>query len=143
MTTLIFSIFNSLVIIFWGFLIFIPKNKFTKVIVNYPYIPIIFSFGYLFFLVQVPDIFKADFSSLYGVLNLFKNSTLESAAAGWIHYLAFDFWMGAWILKNSQKINIPHYIILFPLIFTFILGPFGILIYFIFSKIYLKITKNE
>ena len=143
MTTLIFSIFNSLVIIFWAFLIFIPKNKFTKVIVNYPYIPIIFSFGYLFFLVQVPDIFKADFSSLYGVLNLFKNSTLESAAAGWIHYLAFDFWMGAWILKNSQKINIPHYIILFPLIFTFILGPFGILIYFIFSKVYLKIRKNE
>ena len=99
----IFSIFNSLVIIFWGFLIFIPKNKFTKEIVNYPYIPIIFSFGYLFFLVQVPDIFKADFSSLDGVLSLFKNSTLESAAAGWIHYLAFDFWMGAWILKNSQK----------------------------------------
>ena len=141
MTSLIFSIFNSLVIILWIFLVFFPKRKFTKLIVDYPYIPIVFSLAYIYFIVQVPQIFNADFSTLNGVLELFINSTPESAAAGWIHYLAFDFWMGAWILKNSQNKGIPHVIIIFPLIFTFILGPFGILLYYIFTNLYFKSKK--
>ena len=141
MTSLIFSIFNSLVIILWIFLVFFPKRKFTKLIVDYPYIPIVFSLAYIYFIAQVPQIFNADFSTLNGVLELFINSTPESAAAGWIHYLAFDFWMGAWILKNSQKKSIPHVIIIFPLIFTFILGPFGILLYYIFTNLYFKLKK--
>ena len=87
------------------------------------------------------DAYNADFSTLNGVLELFINSTPESAAAGWIHYLAFDFWMGAWILKNSQNKSIPHVIIIFPLIFTFILGPFGILLNYIITNLYFKLKK--
>tara|TARA_B100000767_G_C19534939_1_gene438236 strand:- start:274 stop:705 length:432 start_codon:yes stop_codon:yes gene_type:complete len=143
MTTLVFSIINTSMIFFWALMIFVPKSSITQKIISYPYVPLILSFGYIFFLSQVPDIFKADFSSLDGILELFKNSTPESAAAGWIHYLAFDFWMGAWILKNAQKIKIPHLLIIAPLICTFMLGPFGVLLYVILSKGYLKFKKNE
>ena len=79
----------------------------------------------------------ADFSHLFkGILKLFKEATAESAAAGWLHYLAFDFWVGTWIIRNSQKNEIKHLYIIFPLLLTFMLGPVGILAYSIvyFSK---------
>ena len=78
----------------------------------------------------------ADFSSLEGILNLFKEATPESAAAGWLHYLAFDFWVGTWIIRHSQKNEIKHLHIIFPLLLTFMLGPVGILAYSVvyFSK---------
>ena len=72
---------------------------------------------------------QADFSSLNGIVTLFKKASPESAAAGWLHYLAFDFWVGTWIIKHSVKEKISNKIIVLPLLFTFILGPVGILIY--------------
>ena len=75
------------------------------------------------------NIFEADFSSLNGILDLFLNATPESAAAGWLHYLAFDFWVATWIIRHSQKNMIKHIFIIAPLLFTFILGPVGILTY--------------
>ena len=71
----------------------------------------------------------ADFSSLNGIVTLFKKATPESAAAGWLHYLAFDFWGGTWIIKHSRKEKISNKIIVIPLLFTFTLGPVGILVY--------------
>jgi hypothetical protein len=146
MTTLIFSIFNSLIIFFWILLIFFPKKRLTISIINYPYIPVLLGFGYIYFMFltfngEGANIFEADFSSLNGILDLFLNATPESAAAGWLHYLAFDFWMGAWILKNSKKILIPHIFIILPLLFTFMLGPVGVITYVIISKVYL--LKNK
>ena len=72
---------------------------------------------------------EADFSSLNGIVTLFKNATPESAAAGWLHYLAFDFWVGTWIIKHSREEKISNKIIVLPLLLTFILGPVGILAY--------------
>ena len=143
MTSFIFSIINTTILFFWALMIFIPKSIITQKIISYPYVPLILSFGYIFFLGQVPNIFQADFSSLDGIVDLFKNSTPESAAAGWIHYLAFDFWMGAWILQDSQKRKTSHIVTIIPLICTFMLGPTGILLYAIFSKLNLKLKKNE
>jgi len=143
MTSFIFTIINTSMLFFWAFMIFIPKSNITQKLISYPYVPLILSFGYIFFLSQVPNIFQADFSSLDGILDLFKNSTPESAAAGWIHYLAFDFWMGAWILQDSQKRKTSHLVVIIPLICTFMLGPFGILLYAIFSKFNLRFRKNE
>ena len=96
MTTLIFSIFNSLIILFWILLIFFPKKRLTISIINYPYIPVILGFGYIYFMFltfngEGANIFEADFSSLNGILDLFLNATPESAAAGWLHYLVFYF----------------------------------------------------
>ena len=56
---------------------------------------------------------EADFSSLEGIVSLFQKATAESAAAGWLHYLAFDFWVGVWIVKHSRKLGISHKIVVF------------------------------
>lgn len=67
------------------------------------------------------------FGSLDGVMTLFQNKTLLTA--GWVHYLAFDLMVGAWIKRNALNYGISHWLIIPCLFFTFMLGPVGLLLY--------------
>ena len=128
-TELIFTICNTGILLFWTLLVFLPKRKITQTIMTFPWLPLGLSFFYAYFLFGFGGLAEADFSSLDGILSLFKEATPESAAAGWMHYLAFDFWMGCWILKHSQQKEIPHLWMILPLLGTFLLGPLGVLAY--------------
>ena len=129
MTNILFTICNTLILLVWVSVLFFPKSILSKHLISFPWVPIAISFFYIYFLVLSGDIIDADFSSLEGILKLFKEATPESAAAGWLHYLAFDFWVGTWIIRHSQKNQIKHSYIILPLLFTFMLGPVGILVY--------------
>lgn len=68
-----------------------------------------------------------DFSSLAGV-----QQTLSSpggATIGWIHYLAFDLFVGIWVARNADKYGFARWIQIPILLFTFILGPIGLVLY--------------
>lgn len=47
--------------------------------------------------------------------------------AGWLHYLAFDLFVGVWIAKRSAQIGLPHWAVIPLLLLTFMLGPVGLL----------------
>jgi hypothetical protein len=78
-----------------------------------------------------------NFGSLDGVMKFFQNKTLLTA--GWVHYLAFDLMVGAWIKRNSVIYGISHWLIIPCLFFTFMLGPVGLLLYLILR--FLKTKK--
>ncbi len=99
------------------------------------------SFFYLFFLISDGGLGEADFSSLAGILELYRNATPEAAAAGWMHYLAFDYWVGCWMLRDAQKKAVPHLLIVVPLLCTFMLGPVGIMLYVLFTQTRLAFKK--
>jgi len=65
------------------------------------------------------------FGSLAEVMALFTSPHL--ALAGWVHYLAFDLFVGAWITRTARAERIPHLIILPCLALTFLFGPAGFL----------------
>lgn len=140
-TDSLFTLANSSMLLFWFCLIVLPKTKITKTLISYPYVPLVLSLFYLYFMGQGSGLAEADFSSLDGILNLYKNSTPEMAAAGWMHYLAFDFWVGAGLLRESQKKNLPQGLMILPLLATFMLGPVGVLLYSLFSWGYGKTKK--
>jgi hypothetical protein len=48
-------------------------------------------------------------------------------AAGWLHYLAFDLFVGAWIAERAGALGIPHLLVLPLLLLTFLFGPAGLL----------------
>ena len=129
MTMILFNICNASILIVWIAILFFPKTSLSKHIIVFPWIPLAISFFYIYFIVVSGGLASADFSSLEGIVSLFKEATPESAAAGWLHYLAFDFWVATWIIRHSQKNRIKHILIILPLLFTFILGPVGVLIY--------------
>jgi hypothetical protein len=49
--------------------------------------------------------------------------------ADWIHYLAFDLFVGVWEVKDAQAKNISHWFVIPCLFLTFMLGPIGFLLY--------------
>tara|TARA_B100000941_G_C28479850_1_gene541475 strand:+ start:378 stop:803 length:426 start_codon:yes stop_codon:yes gene_type:complete len=125
----IFNIYNTGILIFWSIIIIFPKRLITQKLIEYPWVPLGIAFGYIYFLTITENTFSVDFSSLSSITDMFKNSNPKGVAAGWLHYLAFDFWVGCWILKDSQKKGVKHTLIIFPMLTTFILGPVGIIIY--------------
>lgn len=98
-------------------------------------------YAWLIFQVFTPGDFEK-FGSLNGVMDLFTDKT--AVTAGWVHYLAFDLLTGIWIKKNAQKYNIHHLILIPCLLFTFMLGPIGLLLYllvrFIKTKQYFAVN---
>ncbi len=139
----IFNGLNLLVLLGWIPLFMFPYSRFTKKLIEGLYVPFILCFFYIYFLFQTKGLFSADFSSLRGILDLFKSSTEESAAAGWIHYLAFDYFVGCWIVNHSIKKGIPYIIFILPLIFTLFAGPFGLLLFLILRLFYRRIILKD
>lgn len=125
----IFNIFNSGILLFWMLLLFFPKQSITQKVIAYPWVPLVIAFGYIYFMGMTSGTFSADFTSLNGLTKMFQNANPQGVAAGWLHYLAFDFWVGCWMLKNSQEKGVKHLWMLLPMLFTFMLGPVGIIIY--------------
>ena len=139
---IIFNIYNTGILIFWLFLLVFPKSKLTQKMTNFPWIPLVIAFGYIYFLGTSDSIFSVDFSTLSGLTEMFQNSNPRGVAAGWLHYLAFDFWVGCWILRDSQKKGIKHAFIIFPMLFTFMLGPVGVIIYTLVLLFQKKLIKK-
>jgi hypothetical protein len=76
-----------------------------------------------------------EFSSLYGVMIGF--SAPHIVLAGWIHYLIFGLFVGAWETRDAQRRGIPHLMVVPCLIATLMIGPVGLLLYVLvrfFSK---------
>lgn len=67
------------------------------------------------------------FGSLADVQALFIFS--EVALAGWLHFLAFDLFIGAWIVRDARARGERHLVILPILPFVFFFGPMGLAAY--------------
>ena len=69
------------------------------------------------------------FTDLEGIHDLYQNRS--ALTASWLHFLAFDMFAGAWMVRDGATRGIPLLLILFCLPFTFIFGPLGLLLYII------------
>lgn len=68
---------------------------------------------------------QGGFDSLDNVARLFE--TRELLLAGWIHYLAFDLFVGAWIVRAASDAALPFLLVVPCLVLTFLFGPAGFL----------------
>ena len=128
----IFSFANSFVLLGWIFLIFLPNWKFTQSIILNG-IVVLFSVIYAYLILKDIGDFKTDsFSTLANVKALFQND--NAVAAGWLHYLAFDLFVGAYIVRKSKELQISRLLYTIALPFSFMFGPFGYLIFFIIKS---------
>jgi Domain of unknown function (DUF4281) len=63
------------------------------------------------------------FDSLAAVQRLFTSP--HALAAGWVHYLAFDLFVGSWIAERAAGLRLHHLLVLPLLALTFLFGPLG------------------
>jgi hypothetical protein len=132
----IFSICNKVILLGWVLLIFLPNWKYTQAIIVNGLI-VLFAGIYTFVILKGIGNFNPDsFSTLSNVKALFQND--DAVAAGWIHYLAFDLFVGAYIVRKSKKIQLSRVLYTICLPFTFMFGPMGYLLFVIFKTIKTK-----
>ena len=75
----------------------------------------------------------ADFTQLSGVMALFDSP--GGATIGWIHYLAFDLFVGIWIARDADVHAISRWLQVPILFFTLMAGPIGLLLYLLLRLI--------
>lgn len=71
----------------------------------------------------------AGFSTLDGVVALL--SRREAILGGWVHFLAFDLFVGSWMAEDAPKAGVPHWLLVPMLALTLMAGPAGLLVYLV------------
>ena len=79
------------------------------------------------------------FDSLPAVRQLFSNDW--ALLAGWVHYLAFDLFVGAWIAREALLSGVSRWFLIPVLPLTFLFGPAGFLLFKIIDAIFGKGAK--
>lgn len=126
----IFSVANIYVIPFWVLLAVAPGWKGTQALVHTFMLPILLAAVYSYMIVTgFGDAEGGNFNSLEGVAALFESP--HALTAGWIHYLVFDLFVGAWIVRDSRRLKINHFLVIPCLFFTLMAGPVGLALYMI------------
>ena len=120
----IFSIVNPLAALAWLLLIVVPRRA---AIVTSLVVPLIFAALYAALIAGNWGGHDGGFSTLAEVGRLFANRWL--LLAGWVHYLAFDLFIGAWETRDAMARRVPRLLLAPCLVMTFMLGPIGLLGY--------------
>lgn len=70
---------------------------------------------------------QGGFDSLANVMLLLSNPWM--ALAGWVHFLAFDLFIGGWIIRQARADGVTHLLVLPCLVLTFLFGPIGLILF--------------
>ena len=127
---------------FWILLFFFPQTKLCKIFVTSIFPILIFAAVDLYLILEI---YKTGFNLLNGfnlylgldeLINLFSDQNY--VILFWVHFLAINLFCGSWIVKDYQRINMPKFLVFFPLLLTYFIGPLGIFIYWLFRIFYNK-----
>lgn len=124
-----FTLANFAVLPGWAILVFLPRWRYGAAFITSVLVPLLIAIGYIACIVLFWDQFEGGFGSLEQVARLFGHR--YAFLAGWLHYLAFDLFIGSWEVRDAEKLSIPHLLVLPCLALTFLLGPAGLTLYFL------------
>ena len=133
---------NLGVLPFWFILVIFPQSHLCRIFVTSIFPSFILSCVYIFILYKsyiVGYDFDGNFS-LYLGLNelsrLFEDHLYIMIF--WTHFIAINLFIGGWIVKDSQRFSINKVLMALPLIFTYLIGPIGLFLYWIIRIFYAK-----
>jgi len=125
----VFSLSSALVMPFWFLMILFPHWRWTNRVMQSLLILVPIALLYAFLVLpRFGDIFievaNPTLSSISALLG-----TSDGATIGWVHFLAFDLFVGRWVYLDSRENVINVWIMAPVLFFCLMLGPIGLLLY--------------
>ena len=121
-----FWIAHAVALAGWLALMFGPSASETPVrIARWAAAALALGYAALFFIAAPEGGALARNYSLDGVRAFFAEPRL--LLLGWVHYLAFDLWVGSWQAVEARRLSIPRHVLIACLLLTFLLGPLGLL----------------
>ena len=133
---------NLGVLPFWFILIVFPQSHLSRIFVTSIFPFFILSGVYIFILYKSYLIgydFDGNFSLYLGLSELsrlFEDHLYIMIF--WTHFIAINLFIGGWIVKDSQKFSINKVLMAVPLIVTYLIGPLGLILYWIIRIFYAK-----
>lgn len=125
----IFSICGILAMAGWVGLVLLPRYPLVVDIIARLVIPTLIGLVYIVLMLGnmglAPE--NGGFGSLAQVKELFTVDAL--LLGGWVHYLAFDLFVGSWVVSDARKRGVHHLLVIPCLLATFMAGPAGLVLY--------------
>ena len=131
---LIFRMANALALVAWVALaasLWIPRRAPGLRLFAGRAVPLAFAVVYVL-LFGSHGMGGGGFDSLAAVQRLLAVPALLTA--GWLHYLAFDLFVGAWIAEQAGALALPAWLVLPVLALTFLFGPAGLLAFVLLRR---------
>ncbi len=135
---LVFSLANGLALIAWLALAASPYGARWAPRVRMlagRVVPLVFAVAYVA-LFATHGMGGGGYDSIAAVQRLMAVPGLLTA--GWLHYLAFDLFVGAWIAERAGVLGLPHLLVLPLLALTFMFGPAGLLAFAVLRLFWLR-----
>lgn len=121
----LFQLSSPTALLGWIALLLSPVAFRAAQVVAAAVVPLLLSLAYAGLILAFWWEAPGGFGSLAEVQALFTHPQI--ALAGWLHYLAFDLFVGAWEVRTARAEGIPHWAVIPCLILTFLFGPAGLL----------------
>jgi hypothetical protein len=125
----IFSASGTLAMLGWLGLVLLPHVELVVRVIARLVVPTLIALVYAWLMAthvgSAPE--EGGFGSLAAVDALFSVDGL--LLAGWIHYLAFDLFVGSWEVEDARARGVPHLLVIPCLLATFMAGPAGLALY--------------
>lgn len=131
----VFQLSGFLVLPFWALMILLPRWRHTERILRSPFV--ILAPGILYGVLVLPRladvlpiVTRPGMAAVAALL-----STPSGATIGWVHFLAFDLFVGRWIYLDSRDRRISPWLMAPVLYLTLMLGPLGFVAYLLVRKL--------
>jgi hypothetical protein len=127
----IFRLSNLLVLPLWVLMILLPRWRWTVRIMRSPLISaapaLLYAALVLPRLDEIwPAVTRPTLSGIAGLLGSAAGATIA-----WVHFLAFDLFVGRWIYLDSRERRLSAWLMAPVLFLTLMLGPAGFLLYLV------------
>lgn len=132
----LYSAINLAVMPAWLLLALLPKSDITKKLVHSGVYPVVFGAFYLVLWVRALAFGESaeggGFATLETIMIAFSHPNVT--LMGWAHYLVFDLFVGAWIGRDAAARGVNHFLVIPCLVFAFLAGPIGLLLYLLIRQ---------
>lgn len=132
----LFGIANIWAMVAWAVLILLPRTPLAQSAIFYAGIGLFcLAYAVLLGLLLTGSIDpgatgaggESSFTTIEGVRAIFQSD--GGVTLGWVHYLAFDLFVGLWIAKDGDQKGISRLVQAAILLLAFVAGPAGLLVW--------------
>jgi hypothetical protein len=125
----LFALSNLTVTPFWLMMILLPKWRVTERILRSPWIVIGPALIYAVLVLPmlgelIPALMRPELDRIAAFL-----ATETGATIAWVHFLAFDLFVGRWVYLDSRERDVSPWVMAPVLYLCLMLGPLGLLVY--------------
>ena len=131
----IFDLSSILVMPFWALMILLPHWRWSRRILSSLWVIAPAALLYVILILPampaaLPLLIQPSLDGVAGLLGQPAGATV-----GWVHFLAFDLFVGRWIYLDSRHRNLSAWIASPILALTLMFGPFGFLLYLVVTQL--------